>query len=88
MAIYGNMIQEPIDGRKIDWILMNLPYVPFTSEERNAIEKDLDHITVQRLDEIYDMINANLPEPIENGMSYNQGDIQRRLDTIMKDERK
>lgn len=91
MAIYGEYTEEFLEVRSdlMTWVLMNLRYIPLSPEEIVSIESELcEDITPERLEELVKMVNDNLPDRIECGMNYNQGDIQRKLNKIMQDERK
>ncbi len=91
MSIYGDLIEEQqqFEYWKQDWILSHLAYLPLSGEERAGIENELcSEMTSERLNELYWMVNNNLPDKIESGLNYGQGDILRKLDEINKDERK
>lgn len=91
MSIYADMIEESIqsNNRLIDWVLSNLSYTTIPYEEVMSLESELcQDITPERLSEIYYMVKNNLPEPIENGLSYNMADIHRKLNEVLNDPRK
>ena len=89
--IYADMNEEVTQWEqwKADWVLSHLQYIPFSEFERESIRAEFYQVmTSERLNELYQLVNLNLPEPIANGLSYNQGDIHRRLDNLIKDDKK
>lgn len=91
MAIYGEYTEEFLEVRSdlMTWVLMNLRYIPLSPDEIVSIENELSgEMTPERLEELVKMVNDNLPDRIECGLNYNQGDIQHKLNKIMSDERK
>lgn len=74
---------------KISWIESSLQYLPLSEKERSSIMNELSgKISAVRLDEIYKSCKSLVPDPIENGISYGQTEIQRKLELIEKDETK
>ena len=91
MAIYGDILEEQIqyENWKQEWILSHLQYIPMDSEQRESIRCEFEHeVSQDRLQELYEEVNRNLPDRIENGLNYNQTDIIRKLVRIEMDERK
>lgn len=91
MPIFCDIIEEQdfLETYKVSWIISQLNYTPFSSLERESIRLEIERgVTSDRLDELYELVNRNLPEPIESGLNYNQTDILRKLRYIDNDERK
>ena len=91
MPIIADITPEPdsTESWKRDWIISHLRYIPISSQERDKILSEFDQdVTNERMDELYQFINSNLPEPIENGLGYNLRDIHRKLKMIESDPRK
>lgn len=89
MAIFGDMEQVQSNDWMADWILSKLRFIPIDPDELERIETELcSDVPEERLNELYLMVCKNIPEPIEYGLNYNQTDIHRKLDMIIKDERK
>lgn len=89
--IIPDLSEEQVQSEnwKVEWILSHLSYLPFSSDERESIRSEFEYyMTSERLQELYELVNRNIPEPIESGLNYGQGDILRKLRQIERDSRK
>jgi len=81
---------EQLDTEKISYIQFLLQATSIGEQEVIEIENEIseDKISNTRLDEIIQYLKNNQVDPISQGESYSQTDIQKKLNLIDEDETK
>jgi len=81
-------LDEIVHASTAGFIVKLLAKSSVSDEDRTKVEENLTTMTTRDAQQVIKFLQANQLDPIESGMGYNQGDIQKKLNKLDKDPKK
>ena len=81
-------IDEILSARQYEYIEKLMMQSSISQEDRDRLEMKLTTMTTKDAEDVIKYLQSHQLDPIESGMNYKQGDIQKKLDKIDKDPKK